>query len=90
MSKLFRILFGSKTEEEKQKTALLKANPKLEQAVAGKTLVPVRGEDVGVEAIDDYTVRIFLTQPVPFFVKILPYNFFRLVPEKIIAQFGAK
>ncbi|MBA3694166.1 MAG: peptide ABC transporter substrate-binding protein [Acidobacteria bacterium] len=77
-------------QEEKQKTALLKANPKLEQAVAGKTLVPVRGEDVGVEAIDDYTVRIFLTQPVPFFVKILPYNFFRLVPEKIIAQFGVK
>lgn len=75
---------------EKQKTALLKANPKLEQAVTGKTLVPVRGEDVGVEAIDDYTVRIFLTQPVPFFVKILPYNFFRLVPEKIIAQFGVK
>jgi oligopeptide transport system substrate-binding protein len=75
---------------EKQITALLKANPKLEQAVAGKTLVPVRGEDVGVEASDDYTVRIFLTQPVPFFVKILPYNFFRLVPEKIITQFGAK
>ncbi len=75
---------------EKQKIVLLKTNPKLEQTVAGKTLVPVRGEDVGVEAIDDYTVRIFLTQPVPFFVKILPYNFFRLVPEKIIAQFGVK
>jgi ABC-type oligopeptide transport system substrate-binding subunit len=75
---------------EKQKAAFFKAKPKLEQTVAGKTLVPVRGEDVGVEAIDDYTVKISLTQPVPFFVKILPYNFFRLVPEKVIAQHGSK
>lgn len=75
---------------EKQKAALFKANPKIEQMVTGKTLVPVRGEDVGVEAVDDYTVKIFLTQPVPFFVKILPYNFFRLVPEKAIAQFASK
>jgi ABC-type oligopeptide transport system substrate-binding subunit len=35
-------------------------------------------------------VKISLTQPVPFFVKILPYNFFRLVPEKVIAQHGSK
>jgi ABC-type oligopeptide transport system substrate-binding subunit len=75
---------------EKQKAAFFKANPKIEQAVAGKTFVPVRGEDVGVEAIDDYTVKISLTQPVPFFVKILPYNFFRFVPEKVIAQYGSR
>ena len=72
---------------EKQKAAFFKANPKIEAAVAGKTFVPVGGEDVGVEAVDDYTVKIYLTQPVPFFVKILPYNFFRLVPEKAITQF---
>ncbi len=75
---------------EKQKAAFLKANPKLEEAIAGKTLIPVRGEDVGVAAVDDFTVKIYLTQPVPFFVKILPYNFFRLVPEKTVAQFGRK
>ncbi len=61
---------------EKQKAAFFKAKPKLEQLMTGKKIVPVRGEDVGVEAIDDYTVKIYLTQPVPFFVKILPYNFF--------------
>lgn len=75
---------------EKEKAALFKANPTLEQRIAGKTLVPVRGEDVGVEAVDDYTVKIYLTQPVPFFVKILPYNFFRFVPEKAIAAHGKK
>jgi ABC-type oligopeptide transport system substrate-binding subunit len=75
---------------EKQKAAFFRANPKLEQAATGKNLVPVRAEDVGVEAVDDYTVKIYLTQPVPFFVKILPYNFFRLVPEKIIARHESK
>jgi oligopeptide transport system substrate-binding protein len=75
---------------EKQKAAFFKANPKLEQATAGKTFVPVRREDVGVEAVDDYTVKIYLTQPVPFFVSILPYNLFRFVPEKTITEHGDK
>lgn len=69
---------------EKQQAAFFKQNPKIEELIVKKTLVPARAEDVGVEALDDYTVKITLTQPVPFFVKILPYNFFRLVPEKII------
>jgi oligopeptide transport system substrate-binding protein len=73
---------------EKQKAAFFKENPTLEQAVAGKTFVPVRGEDVGVEAVDDFTVKIYLSQPIPFFVKILPYNLFRLVPERIVSQYG--
>ncbi|MCY7374915.1 MAG: peptide ABC transporter substrate-binding protein [Pyrinomonadaceae bacterium] len=75
---------------EKKRAALLEKNPPLAQESAGKTFVPVRGEDLGVEAVDDYTVKISLTQPVPFFVKILPYNLFRFVPEKSIEQFGAK
>lgn len=75
---------------EKQKAAFLKAHPKIESVIAGKTFVPVRGEDVGVEAVDDFTVKIYLTQPVPFFVKILPYNFFRFVPERIVSRFGDK
>lgn len=73
---------------EKQKAAFFKSNPKLEEKIAGKNLIPVRGEDVGVEAPDDFTVKIYLTQPVSFFVKILPYNFFRVVPEKAVEQFG--
>lgn len=75
---------------EKKRAALLEKNSKLAAEIAGKNFVPVRGEDLGVEAVDDYTVKISLTQPVPFFVKILPYNLFRFVPEKAIEQFGAK
>ena len=75
-------------DDEKKRAALLEKNPKLAAEVAGKDFVPVKGEDLGVEAVDDYTVRISLSQPVPFFVKILPYNLFRFVPQKAIEQFG--
>jgi oligopeptide transport system substrate-binding protein len=77
-------------ETEKKRAELLEKNPKLAAEVAGKNFVPVKGEDLGVEAVDDYTVKISLSQPVPFFVKILPYNLFRFVPQKSIEQFGKK
>ncbi len=74
--------------DEKKKASFFEANPELEQKIAGKNLVPIRAEDVEVEAVDDYTVRISLTQSVSFFVKLLPYNFFRFVPEKTVEQYG--
>ena len=46
---------------EKARTKLLESNPRLQAAVAGKELVTVKAEDVGVEAVDDYTVRISLS-----------------------------
>lgn len=75
---------------EKEKASLLEANPQLRAMIEGKTLVPVKAEDIGVRAIDDYTIRISLAQPVPFFIKILPHNFFRFVPGKTIEKFGSK
>ncbi len=47
---------------EKARNKLLESNPKLQAAVAGKELVKVRAEDVGVEAIGDYRVRIYLSE----------------------------
>ena len=75
-------------DDEKKRAALLEENPKLAAEVAGKEFVPVKAEDLGVEAVDDHTVKISLSQPVPFFVKILPYNLFRFVPQKAVEQFG--
>jgi oligopeptide transport system substrate-binding protein len=75
-------------DDEKKRAALLEESPELAAAVAGKNFVPVKAEDLGVEAPDDYTVKISLSQSVPFFVKILPYNLFRFVPEKTVEQFG--
>ncbi len=43
-----------------------------------------------MEAIDNYTLRISLTQPAPFFVGTLAHQLFRLVPRKVVEQYGNK
>ena len=73
---------------EQERARLFAANPKLKSFVAGKEFVPVRAEDIGVEAVDDYTLRITLDQPAPFFVKLLAHQLFRVVPRKAIERYG--
>lgn len=73
---------------EKSRNKLLDANPKLKAAVEGKEFVKVRAEDIGVEAVDNYTLRISLIQPGPFFTSALAHQLFRLVPRKAIEQYG--
>ena len=53
-----------------------------------KEYVPVRADDVGVEAIDPHTLRFRLRQPVPFVPKLVSHQFFRPVPRKAIEQYG--
>lgn len=67
---------------------LLKDNPKLKEAVKGKKLVPVSEEHLGVEAVDDYTFRLKLFQPAPYFVGLLTHQFFRLVHRGAIEKHG--
>ncbi len=74
--------------DEKRRNAILNANPKLKVAVAGKQLVAVAVEDIGVEAVDDYTLRISLAQPAPFFLSLMPHQFFRVINQKTIEKFG--
>jgi len=74
--------------DEKARNKLLAANPKLSSAVAGKKFVPVAPGDIGVEAVNDYTLRISLRQSVPFFLDLLANSFFRLVPQHAIETFG--
>ncbi|HYW72987.1 MAG TPA: peptide ABC transporter substrate-binding protein [Pyrinomonadaceae bacterium] len=75
--------------KEKKRDDLLDKNPKLKAAVAGKQLVPVKAEDVGVEAPDDYTLRISLVQPTPYFISMMPHQFFRAIHQKTIEKFGS-
>jgi oligopeptide transport system substrate-binding protein len=75
--------------DEKKRNAILDANPKLKAAVSGKQLVLVTPEDVGVEAVDDYTLRISLAQPAPFFLSLMPHQFFRVIHQKTVEKFGA-
>ncbi len=74
--------------DEKSRTALLEKNPKLKAALEGKELVPVKGEDIGVEAVDDYTFRMKLIQPAPFFIGLLGHQFFRVVHGATVEKFG--
>lgn len=74
--------------DEKSRNKLLDKNPKLRAAVAGKEFVEVTADDVGVEAIDDYTVRICLVQSAPFFSGLLAHQFFRFVPRKAVENYG--
>ena len=73
--------------DEKARAKLAESDPKLKKALEGKTFVPVKAEDIGVEAIDDYTLRIKLYQPAPYFLGILAHQFFRVVPQKVIEQY---
>jgi oligopeptide transport system substrate-binding protein len=75
--------------KEKKRNDLLDKNPKLKAAVAGKQFVPVKAEDVGIEAPDDYTLRISLVQPTPYFISMMPHQFFRALHQKTIDKYGA-
>jgi oligopeptide transport system substrate-binding protein len=76
--------------DEKARNKLLAKNARLQTAMQGKQLVPVAAEDIGVEAVDDYTVRISLSQAAPYFSGLLGHQLFRLAPRKIIEQYGDK
>ncbi|HKY45379.1 MAG TPA: peptide ABC transporter substrate-binding protein, partial [Pyrinomonadaceae bacterium] len=73
---------------EKARAKLLDKNAKLKAATAGKELVPVKAEDLGVEAVDNYTLRISLVQQAPFFLGLLAHQLFRLVPRRVIEKHG--
>lgn len=74
--------------DEKSRNELLEKNPKLKEALAGKELVPIRGEDIGVEAIDDHTFRMKLKLPAPYFLALLGHQFFRVVHKPTVEKFG--
>jgi ABC-type oligopeptide transport system substrate-binding subunit len=74
--------------DEAARNKLLSTNPKLQAAVQGKEFVGVNAEDIGVEAVDDYTVRISLSQPAAYFLGLIAHQLFRLSPRKVIEKYG--
>ncbi|QYO65456.1 peptide ABC transporter substrate-binding protein [Leptolyngbya sp. 7M] len=72
---------------EKARNELFEKDPKLKAIAEGADLVPVRAEDIGVEAIDDLTFRIKLKQPAPFLIGLLGHQFFRIVHRPTIERF---
>lgn len=74
--------------DEAPRNKLLAKNPRLQAAVQEKEYVPVSAEDIGVEAVDDYTVRISLSQPAAYFLGLIAHQLFRLTPRKVIEKYG--
>jgi ABC-type oligopeptide transport system substrate-binding subunit len=100
--KLDEEIAKAETAEDKEAKAKKKKKPLtkffytnrllLEEFFAGSfekiPLVAVKGEDMGVEAIDDYTLRITLNQPAPYFLGLIPHQFFRVVHSETVEKFG--
>ncbi len=74
--------------DEKDRAKLTEGDEKLKKALEGKEFVPVKAEDIGVEAVDDYTLRIKLYQPAPYFLGLLAHQFFRVIPQKVVEKYG--
>lgn len=74
--------------DEGKRAKVVDANPKLKSALAGKKFVPVEAKDIGVEAVDNFTLRFSLAQPAPFFLSMMPHQFFRVLNRKAIEKFG--
>ena len=47
-------------------------------------------DTLGVKALDDHTLQVQLTQPVPYFVDMLSHTALKPVPKGAIEQFGDK
>ena len=47
-----------------------------------------KAEDVGVLAIDDYTLQVTLEKPTPFFIKTITDSVFRPVPQQTVEKYG--
>ena len=58
------------------------------EEIESAPLVAVEAKDIGVEAVDDYTVRISLRQSAPFFLGLLTHQFFRIVPQHVVEKHG--
>src|SRR5215212_6742814 len=74
--------------DEKQRAKKVKAGTKLAGLVEGKEFVPVKPEDIGVEAVDDYTLRFTLKQPTPYFLGLAQHQFFRVLHEQTVERYG--
>lgn len=74
--------------DEKSRNELIEKDEKIRNAVANAEFVPVEASDLGVEAIDDHTLRIRLRQSAPFFIDLLSHQFFKVVNRGAIEKHG--
>jgi oligopeptide transport system substrate-binding protein len=67
---------------------LLKEKPGLKEALEGAEYVQIKPEDIGIEVLDDYTLRFTLKQPAPYFVGMLTHQFFSALHKPTVEKEG--
>lgn len=50
--------------------------------------VPISAEDIGVEAVDPYTLRVTLERPTAYFINLTPHWLFRPVHRPTVERWG--
>ncbi|EKK5242565.1 oligopeptide ABC transporter substrate-binding protein OppA [Cronobacter sakazakii] len=58
----------------------------IDDIIAGKK----PATDLGVKAIDDHTLEVTLSEPVPYFYKLLVHSSMSPVPKAVVEKFGEK
>ncbi|MDU6923911.1 oligopeptide ABC transporter substrate-binding protein OppA [Franconibacter helveticus 513] len=58
----------------------------IDDIIAGKK----KPTELGVKAIDDHTLEVTLTEPVPYFYKLLVHSSMSPVPKAVVEKFGEK
>ncbi|EIX1534673.1 oligopeptide ABC transporter substrate-binding protein OppA [Cronobacter sakazakii] len=58
----------------------------IDDIIAGKKTAT----DLGVKAIDDHTLEVTLSEPVPYFYKLLVHSSMSPVPKAVVEKFGEK
>ncbi len=77
--------------DDKSKEALeklTKDNSKLKTVLEGAEFVPLTADDLGLEVIDDYTLRFTLKQTAPYFTGMLTHQFFAVLHRPSIEKHG--
>lgn len=58
----------------------------IDDIIAGKKPIT----DLGVKALDDHTLQVTLSEPVPYFYKLLPHSSMSPVPRATVEKYGDK
>ncbi len=81
-----KYLFVPIDDEEREKIFVKK--PSLRQLTKNRELLPVKRDEVGLRALDDYTIEVTLEDPAPFFLKVVLNPIFRPVPRQSVEKWG--
>ncbi len=74
--------------DEASRQAMFDEDPVLAELVRNKDFVPVAARDVGIEAVDDFTFRVTLVRPAPYFVGLIAHQMFKPVHRQTVERFG--